>query len=217
MMVSMKSLPSKLHLIAGGAGRNLAPYDGERWGVNATCIGVPVHVSFHLHDLEHPEWYRMTGTDKPAFFEPFLSYCKMLNHPAFSLREYPDFPSIKKFPYEELCDHYHTNFFSNSICYMLAYAAYLGYPEINMWGVNFALSKEYQDELPGVHYWLGRLEQMGYVAGENLRIFGYGSSMYHCLDGNSKKFRVSYSYGEPISYVPEDVLVNTKPYYGVAV
>lgn len=210
------SLPNKVHLIAGGVGKNQAPFDGERWGVNATCIGVPVHLSFHIHDLEHPELYRVTGTDEHPNFEPFLSYCKFMNHPAFSMREYPDFPSIQRFPYEELCDHFHTNYFSNSICYMMAYAMYKGYQDISMWGVNFALAHEYQDELPAVHYWLGRLAEHGYIAGENFHIYGMKSSMFHCIDGNSRLFRTSYSYGEPLWYVPEEVAIKTVPHYGGA-
>jgi hypothetical protein len=211
----MNTLPSKLYLIGGGDGKKDAPFDGERWGVNATCLGVPVNLSFHIHDLEHPELYRITGTtDKQADFEPFLSYVKMTNHPVLSMKEYPDFPSIKAYPYEEVCDFFNTNFFSNSICYMLAYALFRGYKDITLYGFNFALANEYKDELPGMHYWLGVANAMGLIPGKNFRILGNHSSIFHCVDGNSKKYRVSYSYGEPLRYVPEELPISITPHYG---
>lgn len=210
-----KSLPSKLYILGGGYGKKFAPYDGERWGVNATCLGLPVHKSFHIHDLEHPELYRITGTeDKKADFDPFLSYVKFTNHPVFSMKEYPAFPSIKAYPYEEVCDFFHTNFFSNSFCYMMAYALYEGYQDISLYGFNFALAKEYRDEFPGFHYWLGRAEERGIIAGENFHIYGVRSAMYHCIDGNSGLYRTSYSYGEPLRYVPEELPLTIKPYWG---
>lgn len=209
------SLPSKLYFVGGGAGKNEAPSDGERWGVNATCLGAPVHLSFHIHDLEHPEFYRITGTDdKYADFDPFLSYVKMTNHSVLSMKEYPDFPSIKAYPYEEVCDFFHTNFFANSFCYMLAYAIFKGYQDISLYGFNFALANEYKGEFPGTHFWLGVAAAYGLIPGENFHVYGNNSSMYYCIDGNSRKFRTSYSYGEPLRYVPDELPVQTYPYWG---
>jgi hypothetical protein len=208
------SLP-KLMLLGGGHGKWAAPYDGERWGVNATCLGLPVHMSFHLHDLEHEEKYTITGTGgkKQAEFAPFLSYIKFTNHPVLSIREYPDFPSIKRYPYEEICDYFHTNFFSNSSCYMIAYALWKGYQQIECYGYNFLMSGEYDYELPGLHFWLGIAhDRLG--LGKGFRIIGDASRVLCNKDGNSGLRNVSYSFHEPLNYRPEPVPISIKPYYG---
>lgn len=207
----INSLPNKLILLAGGFGNKLAPYDGERWGVNATCIGLPVHMSFHIHDLEHPERYRITGTKETnADFNPFLSYVKFMNHPVLSLKEYPDFPSIKRYPYEEICDYFHTNYFSNSICYMLAYAMWKGYPYIECYGFNFLMGHEYDKELPAVHFWLGiAQERLG--LGKGIRFIGNLSKLLRTKDNNANLYNVSYSFHEPLWYQPEQIPLYTRP------
>ena len=190
----------------------MAPFDGERWGVNATIIGLPVHLSFHLHDLEKQENYRITGTngEKTADFEPFLSYVKFTNHPVLSIKEYPDFPSIKRYPYEEICDYFHTNYFSNSICYMIAYALWKGYPNIECYGFNFLMSAEYAHELSATHFWLGIAhERLG--LGKGFKLIGNFSQLLKCKDGNSGMMNVSYSFHEPLRYRPEKIPIFSRP------
>lgn len=213
---SSKPLTSKLYLIGGGIGKHEAPHDGMRWGVNATCLGTPVHMSFHMHDLENEDIYRITGTKgkKKAEFSPFLSYVKFMNHPVLSIKEYPAFPSIKRYPYDEICDHFQTNYFSNSLCYMLAYALWEGYEDISLYGFNFILSDEYRDELPCVHFWLGIACGMGLIPGKNLKVFGNMSSLFHCVDGNTRAYRASYTVNEPLRYVPQELPMRITPYLG---
>lgn len=215
---SSTPLASKLYLIGGGIGKHEAPFDGMRWGVNATCLGIPVHMSFHMHDLENSDQYRVTGTQgkKRIDFSPFLSYVKFMEHPVLSIKEYPSFPSITKYPYETICEYFHTNYFSNSLCYMLAYALWKGYGDISLYGFNFILSDEYKDELPGVHFWLGVATSMGLIPGKTLKVFGNMSSLFHCVDGNTRAYRASYTINEPLWYVPKELPVRIMPYRGGA-
>lgn len=199
--------PNKLILLGGGLGKQFAPYDGERWGVNGTCIGLPVHKSFHLHDLEHQEKYFVTGTDKTENidFSPFLSYVKFTGHPVLSVKEYPDFPSIKRYPYEAICEYFDTNYFSNSFCYMIAYALWEGYTNIECYGFNFLMAGEYIEELPGVHFWLAIAHSRGLRMGKEFKIYGNMSKLFSLPE------RKNYSFEENLTHLPIPIPISIKP------
>lgn len=192
-------MSKRIYIIGGANGKELAPYDAERWGVNATCIGIECDMSFHMHDLNHQERYFMTGTNKQkgADFAPFLAYVKFKNHPVLSIHEYPDLPSIKAYPYKEVCDFFGTNYFSDSVCYMIAYALYKGYEEIHTYGVNLILANEYTEERPGLEFWLGMAHARGVRMGKEFKIIGDLNTLFQ-LPG-----RVNYAYEEKLWYEPE--------------
>lgn len=200
-------MSKRVYILGGADGKQLAPYDAERWGCNATCIGLEVDVSFHLHDLMHPEKYSITGTrgTKQADFAPFLAYTKFKNHPVYSIKTYEGFPSIMRYPYEDVCEYFGTNRFSNSFCYMIAFALYLGYDEIHTYGVNFIMADEYTEEIPGVEFWLGMAHARGVRLGKEFRIFGDYSRLLRHKNG------VNYSFEDKPWYEPEPV-----PHYRVA-
>jgi hypothetical protein len=197
----------RIYILGGSNGKEMAPFDSERWGVNATCIGLQVDVSFHLHDLLKPEKYFMTGTErkKQANFEPFLGYVKFTNHPVYSIKTYEGFPSIMSFPYKELCEFFDTNYFSNSFCYMIAFALYRGYKEIHTYGVNFTFAEEYTHERPGVEFWIAMAHARGVRLGKEFRIFGEYSHLLRHKD------KVNYSYEDKPWYTPEPL-----PHYRVS-
>jgi hypothetical protein len=200
-------MPKRVYIIGGSNGKEICPADAERWGVNATCIGMQVDLSFHLHDLMHVEKYSMTGTrgSKPADFAPFLGYVKFKNHPTYSIKEYEGFPSIMRYPYEEICDYFQTNYFSNSFCYMIAFALWKGYDEIHTYGVNFILADEYADERPGVEFWIAMAHSRGVRLGKEFRMIGEYSRLLRHPRG------VNYSFEDKPWYTPEPV-----PFYRVA-
>jgi hypothetical protein len=200
-------MTNRVYIIGGANGKELCPYDSERWGVNATCIGTLVDVSFHLHDLMHEERYFITGTkqQKQADFLPFLGYVKFKNHPVFSVKTYEGFPSIQRYPYEEVCEFFGTNYFTNSICYLIAFALYKGYKEIHTYGVNFTMADEYMDEIPGVAFWIAMAHSRGVRFGKEFQMTAEYSQLMKHPGGKN------YAFEDKPFYIPGGV-----PRYEVA-
>lgn len=87
-----------------------------------------------------------------------------LNIPIVSLHKFPEIKKLILYPYDKIVarfDGLGKEFFTNSICYMIAYALYKGYEEIKFYGVDMATSMEYILERGGIEYWVGRAEGMG--------------------------------------------------------
>ena len=69
-----------------------------------------------------------------------------------------------RFPYDRIVERFgiqDSEYFSNTICYMVAYALYKGYKKIRLYGVDLATSTEYILEKGGVEFWLGIAIGMG--------------------------------------------------------
>jgi len=76
------------------------------------------------------------------------------------------------YPFEKIRKKFGTDYFSDTICYMIAYALYLDYNEIRMYGAD--LSEEYREEKGGVEYWVG------YARGRGVRVWiAPGSTLCH--------------------------------------
>lgn len=63
------------------------------------------------------------------------------------------------YPFEKIRRNFGTDFFADTICYMLAYALYLGYKEIRMYGADYA--EDYKADKGGTEYWVGFARGMG--------------------------------------------------------
>ncbi len=82
--------------------------------------------------------------------------------------EFPDVPSSRKFPLDEVCAALlpnlkrrkgkHTTavrYFTSSPAYAIAYAIYLGYERIELYGIEMATETEYLMQRDGVTFWVG--------------------------------------------------------------
>lgn len=71
--------------------------------------------------------------------------------------KYAEIPKSMAFPIEECAKKFGEGamYFTNTICYMIAYAIMQGAEEIETLGVNQAGSHEYAEEKGGVEFWLG--------------------------------------------------------------
>lgn len=120
--------------------------------------------------------------------------------------KYEEIPLSEAFPLQEAVKNFGMPFFTNTICYMIAYALLHGAREIETYGVNQAGSHEYTEEKGGVEYWLGIANGMGVKVtihgdksqlmkfkgryGHNI-MYGYNQT-YEQITVTEKKF------GEPI-------------------
>jgi hypothetical protein len=69
-----------------------------------------------------------------------------------------------EYPIDAIQAKFKTNFFVNTICYMIAYALYLGYEKIVLWGCNIIPKSDDEPIVknhPGVEYWIGYAQGLG--------------------------------------------------------
>ena len=131
---------SKITIIGCGHGWEDAPTDGESWGVNHLITRRPVSMYFDLHDWEKER------EDQLALLKAARERGEETNTPIMTQENYPLKEIIKEFQ---------TDYFSNTVAYMIALAIYTGYDEIDLYGVNQEIGSEYIFEKGGVEYWLG--------------------------------------------------------------
>jgi hypothetical protein len=158
------SIMAKSLMIIGRArGWSKAPHEGEAWGIRGLIGKRPMSRIFKMHETltESQERLKKKAEDMGILFY-----------------------TCKNYPLKKMIRHFKTDYFSNTVGYMIALALYEGYNKIDIYGINHAKGKEYIREKPGVDYWCGRAEGMGVdltVHGQgkvlktyNNRIYGYG-------------------------------------------
>lgn len=99
-----------------------------------------------------------------------------MNCPLIAPYKYEEIPKSEAFPLEEVVKKYGHPYFTNTICYMIAYALYEEAKEIDLYGVNQAGSHEYSEERGGVEYWLGVAVGLGVkvtVNGKNSQVLKF--------------------------------------------
>lgn len=74
----------------------------------------------------------------------------------------PRFPSVVRFPIEDVIKALGRDYFTSTVAYALAFAlAQDDVAEIGCWGIDLVHSTEYGDQRPCAEYWIGRAEERG--------------------------------------------------------
>ncbi len=149
-------------LLGMGSTMLKCPYDCETWGVNFGYRTARYLDKLFITDR------RINFNGKPNHNFDELN---ALNIPIVSLHKFPEIKKFVRYPYDKIVERFDglgKEFFTNSICYMIAYALYKGYKKIKMYGIDMATSMEYILERGGIEYWVGRAEGMGVIV-ENTR------------------------------------------------
>ena len=144
-------------LLGMGATLIKCPYDTEVWGVNKVYRMARKLDKLFITDRR----YYPDGTPSWDFDE-----LNSLNIPIVSLHRYPEIKKLVRYPYSKVIERFGGmgyEFFTNSICYMIAYALYKGYEKIRMYGVDMSDQKEYILERGGggILGWKGRGDGCG--------------------------------------------------------
>lgn len=115
---------------------------------------------FDMHTLEYTRAYGIAAgiADKQERWleqpHPF---------PIFTLDNFgPQYPSVRRFPIEDVITALGRDYFTSTVAYALAYA--LTQPdiaEIGLWGIDLVHDTEYADQRPCAEYWAGRAEALG--------------------------------------------------------
>ena len=197
----------EVHIVGKGPGWDLAPPDGEIWGVNDLLAWREgVKLNFYMDRWWHllPEHY-----DKYSIMsETIKEECNKQGTPIFCTVAYDDMPSSMAFPLEDLKDFFSLNnggtldYFGNSIDYMLAYAIYQGYDHIHTYGVNMCYGTEYVWEKPATTFWVGLALGLGLT----VSIHGSKSELLKTGDGKL------YAYGNTQEMSRLNMRLNMHPY-----
>lgn len=175
-------------IIVGCAGtKTMVPWDdkdAEFWGVN-NLYGVPLegrHYDrwFEIHNIwQDPQRQNKLIRRGSEEFrgQNILEYLKglgELNCTVYMQRHWPDLiPMSVPYPIQEVIDYFHANgiapdicrYLTNTITYEIILAIYLGFKEIQIWGVDMSAGTEYEWQKPSCEFW------MGVAAGMGIKVF----------------------------------------------
>ena len=131
---------------------------GEIWGVNDAFVRHKCEKTFHMHDLNVWQDREESVSSTKLCIEHAKNYPDM---EFFTIKKYEKIPNAKEYPLDEIVKYFGTNYFTNGISYMIAYALYKGVTQLNLYGVNMTHQTEYIAQKPNVEYWLGRAQGAG--------------------------------------------------------
>jgi len=67
-----------------------------------------------------------------------------------------------QYPYDDFVEEFQTEYFTDSVTYMIAYALHLNvYDKFRFYGIDMASKIEYLTQKGGVEYWIGRAHERG--------------------------------------------------------
>jgi len=142
--------------------RDKAPYndpDWEIWVLNEYNSILPSHGANNV-----ALWFEIHQRDTVLKSNRDSSYIDKLKNskiPILMCEKHDDIPMSMKYPLHEIIEKLETDYFTNSISYMVAYALYVGVDEIAIYGVDMAQDEEYAKERPSVEYFVGYARAKG--------------------------------------------------------
>jgi len=160
-----------LIVMAMGPSRGQCPFDAETWILNTGYIQVAeMHGKFDKLFLVHRQVYNPTTGN--AYFD--WKYIESLPGEFISLHKVKEIKH-KLYPFKRICEKFHTDYFSDTIAYMIAYAIdkstkvdgngkliYKGpYNHLRLYGVDMQEGEEYEYEKGGLEFWLGMAQGVG--------------------------------------------------------
>jgi hypothetical protein len=166
----------RVNVIGAAPGWRDAPEDkGENWGVNNTHLFEKrIDLIVDVHNRFNPK--KLREEKKDLFHVGALTYKEI---PAYFQREVEGFPTIKKYPRDEIIKKFGVDYFGSGIDYIIALALYKGATEIHLYGVWMVLDSEYTHQKPSVEFWVGFA--MG--RGVKVRVHGQRSSILKTRNG----------------------------------
>ena len=148
----------RVNILGCAPGWQDAPMDnGERWGINDNHKVIPnLDLIFDCHNLKRVlKGKEILGRRSKEEVREHLKLLKKKGIPAFSTREFKNIPNIKRYPLEEIVNHFGTDYFGAGPDYALAYAIYKGFTEIHIYGILMVVGDEYTWQKPTFEHWVG--------------------------------------------------------------
>lgn len=157
-------MTKKVYLLGKGDGWDAikdVPKGSIIYGVNDACLRTPeVTHTFHMHDLYNYGRDKVTESSTRLLVE----HCK--KHPEmelYSIKRYTNFPTCREYPLDDIIEHFNPpiTYFTSGPEYMMAWAIREEFEEIYFYGLNMSVGFEYQEQKPGMEYWLGIMHGKG--------------------------------------------------------
>ena len=161
-------MDSEITILGTGASRTNYDFSTETWGVCGAYsfreeyleAGKPFHmeklfVTDHLFSPAgalHFDLRRIQRTIDEYGMQFISLHPMQIGSYKIKVTRYPINRIIKKF---------NIDYFSSTICYVMAYALDKNVKKINLHGVDMSTKQEYFLQKAGVEYWIGRANQMG--------------------------------------------------------
>jgi len=206
---------SEVIILGTGETFEACPFDKETWAVAKILLFSHDHFKKPLPKGYHKNIDALFNIDKVDEMLTFTSpkwmaggwtiekYKELINNldvPFITSFKIDGINKIEEYPLKEIVEAYQNTYFTNSICYMIAYAILTGVKRIDLWGVNQHGMKEYVNERKGVEFWIGL------AMGHGIQFQINGPS--HLLKKESK---VLYGYKRPFSELRDYFNID---YYG---
>lgn len=178
---------NRVYIVGTASTKDLVPWDdkeAEFWGVN-NLYGVTLknergtcHYDrwFEIHNIWQDERTKKMMRRGAEDFrgQPVLDYLKgiaTLNCTVYMQKHWPELiPLSIQYPLEEIVKFFQEKiglelplcrYLTNTITYEIVLAVYLGFQEIEVWGVDMQAGTEYAWQRPSCEFWLGVAAGMG--------------------------------------------------------
>lgn len=144
-------------ILGGGQSLFLCPYDTEEiWTCNNLYLKVKRMTKlFVIHQQvydpggrPHYDWTTMNERSKSRGFD------------IISLHRVSGLDS-RPFPLRSIIKRFGSDYFTNSISYLVAYALYMGFDHLQLYGVDQKKDEHYAFDKGAVEFWLGVAKGMG--------------------------------------------------------
>ena len=142
--------------IVGGHRRTklLAPFEESDWDIWS------LSPSNERELLRHDAWFELHSRAALQPQDIYLEWLKMLPLVYMQTAD-PEFPGSVAYPKDEMVARFGSQFFTNSIAWMLALAITRSPPAIGVWGVEGSTHDEYHQERPGTLHFIELARALG--------------------------------------------------------
>jgi len=149
------------------------------WVVNSAAFVLKADMAIMMDDLKDLEERRPN----------YARRIKELDIPVLTSRAYPEYPNVIQYPLDRVLSKYQFKYLNGSVAYGLAFALYMGYKKIMMYGCDYMYDHKpglYERGRGCVEFWIcaGTV-----IEGADIKIAGSSTLM----DSNNPKF---YGYRE---------------------
>jgi hypothetical protein len=145
-----------------------APFDSKPEECEIWCLNEMYRVAPEIKSFRASRWFEIHDLTTPSKnTKEHQSFLQTVTVPLYVQKKYEHLPNAIVFPWEEMFKYFEdkgvlgARYFTSSIAYFVAFAIYLGFKEIEIWGVDMATSSEYQGQRNCVEFWIGLATGLG--------------------------------------------------------
>lgn len=207
-MFEIKKDPKKVIILATGSGWDLAPKESEKmiFALNDYTAIEKFNVlpdALFIMDILDEKPQVVSNTTNLGEIVHRINQMKV---PLIGPYKYQEIPLSEAFPIRKCVEEFGLPYFTNTICYMIAYALLIDAKEIELYGVNQAGSHEYMEEKGGVEYWIGIATGRGVkvsINGKHSQLLKYkgrygNGILYGYLQSYNDILQTEDKFGQPI-------------------